>query len=298
MHKQAEGLTQPTAFQLEQCNIRDRVAIVTGAGNTHGIGAAVARELARRGAKAIVLVDQNPAVEVTAKDIYHECDGLLTTIDHFCGDVTSEGFCDNVYSKVVERHGLPRILVPAAGITRDGLTARYDKKSKTLKAYNMADLDLVVRVNLIAPIMWAMKLLKLIVADAADNPQTTPEWTWRASNVFIGSISSKGNKGQVSYAATKGGLESASNALNMDGLEHGFVSNIVHPGFTDTQMTADIRTDIMERVILPSIPIRRQLDPREIAEVVCFLINHPYIGQAIWTDGFFTTGLRMTPRSA
>ena len=66
--------------------IKDTVAVVTGAAS--GIGQAVAVELARRGAKAIALVDQTPVLEETESLIRKACDGTVV-VDRYVGDVAN-----------------------------------------------------------------------------------------------------------------------------------------------------------------------------------------------------------------
>ena len=54
--------------------------------------------------------------------------------------------------------------------------------------------------------------------------------------VFLGSVSSRGNKGQIAYAATKAGLEGAAATLMLEAMYHGVRCGVIHPGFTDTPM--------------------------------------------------------------
>src|SRR5438094_515723 len=105
--------------------IQDRVALVTGAGS--GIGEAVAHELARRGVKAIGLVDRSSAVEQVARAINTAAGVPLA--EGFVGDTTEEGFRTRVFDQFGARHGVVSICVPAAGIARDALAVKIDKET-------------------------------------------------------------------------------------------------------------------------------------------------------------------------
>ena len=98
-------------MNYQAMDIKDRVAIVTGAGS--GIGNAVATALATRGAKGIALVDRSETVNELAAELHKEfphceCRGVV-------GDVTDEAFRRGVFESVTAEIGLPRILVPGRG---------------------------------------------------------------------------------------------------------------------------------------------------------------------------------------
>src|SRR3954462_2237476 len=93
-------------------------ALVTGAGS--GIGKAVAVELARSGLKAIALVDVSPAVSETA-DLIQAFPGHAPLVLHFVGNAPSDVFRRHVYDEIQRHKALVNVVIPAAGITRDGL---------------------------------------------------------------------------------------------------------------------------------------------------------------------------------
>src|SRR5579885_3216765 len=96
--------------------IENGVAVVTGAAS--GIGSALAKELTRRGARAIALVDRSDAVARVAEDTSGAGNSAVLS---FVGDVTDPAFRRSVFCAVAERHGPVNICVPAAGITKDAL---------------------------------------------------------------------------------------------------------------------------------------------------------------------------------
>ena len=103
----------------------NRVAVITGGGS--GIGRAVAAAMARRGVKAVALVDVSEAVEDVADKLNAEA-GRSFAIP-FQGDTTDEKFRASVFDAMGRKFGTVTLCVPAAGITRDDLAVRVDKNT-------------------------------------------------------------------------------------------------------------------------------------------------------------------------
>src|SRR5258707_9666301 len=106
-------------------NISGKVAIVTGAAG--GIGLAVATELAKRGAKAVALVDRSDKVDEVARSLNDVLD--RTVAEPLVGDITDAGFRQQAFDLVTARHGTPSICVPATGVTRDQAAVRVDAQT-------------------------------------------------------------------------------------------------------------------------------------------------------------------------
>ena len=88
-----------------------------------------------------------------------------------------------------------------------------------------------VDVNLIAPVYWALEMIGRVAEDRAATglKRWTPDEGMQGAVVFIGSISSQGNRGQISYASTKAGLEGAASTITMEALYHGVRCSVIHP---------------------------------------------------------------------
>ena len=142
-------------------NINKKVSIVTGAGS--GIGAAVCRELATRGAETVVLVDRRESVYDLADSINSSVGRKVAEVK--IGDTTDVTFRNKVYDDVTEMHGVASICVPAAGITRDALAVVVNKETGKAEAYPIATFRDVTEVNLIAPIYWAIEMIARIAED-------------------------------------------------------------------------------------------------------------------------------------
>jgi len=262
--------------------IQGKFALVTGAGS--GIGEATARELVGRGVKAIGLVDRSANVELVARAI-NEAAGR-NVADAFIGDVTEEAFRTLVFDRICARHGVVHICVPAAGVTRDSLAVKMDKETGKAIIFPTRTFREVTEINLIAPIYWALEM----VARIAEDRQRRGLLRWDANEklmgtiVFIGSVSSQGNKGQIAYAAGKAGLEGAAATLTKEAIYHGVKCAIIHPGFTDTPMVRALGEDYIAKNILPYTQLRRLIRPDEIADAICFLISNSAVSGELWAD--------------
>ena len=262
--------------------IKDAVAVITGAAG--GIGRAVAIELAKREVRALALVDQGTSVQ----DITDEINGIVNRpiAMGFKGDVTSADFRSHVYSEMNLRYGRANICVPAAGIARDRLAVKLDKTTGRVDVYPVELFRQVVEVNLIAPIYWGLEMVAGIAQDRARQglKRWEPTENLQGKVIFIGSVSSLGNKGQIAYAATKSGLEGAAATLMMEAMFHGVRCSIIHPGYTDTPMVRSMGDSIIQNQILPNTQLRRLIRPEEIADAICFMISNAAVSGSLWAD--------------
>jgi len=281
------GSALPRAFRPgtaeEEMNIKGKVALITGAAS--GIGAAVATELARRGAKAVVLIDRSLSAQQTACSLNEVAKREVA--EAFVGDATDAEFRSRVFSQVVAKRGPVHICVPAAGIARDALAVKLDKETGKALVYPLQTFREVVEVNLVAPVYWALEMVAHIAearkARGLGRWEPTEESLW-GTVVFIGSVSSQGNKGQIAYAATKAGLEGAAATLMKEAMYYGVRCCVIHPGFTDTPMVRSLGEEYIKKNILSFTQLRRLIRPAEIADAICFLISNSAVSGELWAD--------------
>jgi NAD(P)-dependent dehydrogenase (short-subunit alcohol dehydrogenase family) len=202
------------------------------------------------------------------------------------GETTDESFRRRVYDEAVAEHGIVQICVPAAGITRDALSVKVDKATGKAAVYPVQTFREVIEVNLLAPVYWALEM----VARIAENRGRRGLGRWEPAElvqgtvVFVGSVSSQGNKGQISYAVSKAGLEGAASTLTKEAIFHGVRCGVIHPGFTDTPMVRALGEEYISNNILPYTQLRRLIRPEEIADAICFLIANSAVSGELWAD--------------
>ncbi|MBK1617851.1 3-oxoacyl-ACP reductase [Lamprobacter modestohalophilus] len=237
------------------------IALVTGA--SRGIGAAIADELARLGAK----VAGTATTEAGAARIAERVGAVAGGCIGLCLNVTEQASVDAALVAVEEQLGSkPTILVNNAGITRDNLLMRMKE----------TEWDAILDTNLTS----AFRLCK-----ACARPMT------KARHGRIINVSSvvgvSGNAGQCNYAASKAGLIGFSKSLARELGPRGITVNVVAPGFIDTDMTREL-PEAQRDALLASIPLGRLGAAEEIAAAVAFLAmpTAAYItGQTLHVNG-------------
>ena len=219
------------------------VALVTGA--SRGIGAAIADELAARGARVIgTATSESGAQAISERLAAHGGCGRVLNVDD------SEAV-DALVADVSNEFGAIGILVNNAGITRDQLLLRM--KEEEWQAVLNTNLSSVFRTSK-AVLRGMMKARKGRIISVAS---------------VIGSI---GNAGQSNYAAAKAGIVAFSKSLAREIGSRGVTVNVVAPGFIDTDMTRALAEE--QRAQLQSqIALQRFGEATDIAQAVAFLAS-------------------------
>ena len=262
--------------------IKGKVAVVTG--GSGGIGRAVCEELVSRGAGHVAMVDLDDSVVAAAERINREAGREVAKA--YQGNTTNSDFRRGVYDEICATQGQVNICVPAAGIVRDALAVRIDKATGRASIYDEETFRLVTEVNYIAPIYWAMEMIGRIVESRFKRGlgKWGPTEEMEGAVVFIGSVASQGNKGQISYASTKAALEGAAATLMKEAMFHGVRCSIIHPGFTDTPILRAMGEEYLAKYVLPDTQLGRLIQPEEIADAICFMISNQAVSGEIWAD--------------
>ena len=242
-------------------DLTGRIALVTGA--SRGIGRAIAERLASAGATVCI----NYRVQ-------HECaKNTLRAIEDAGGhaflhqaDVSDRKQVTEMVGAVIARCGHLDVLVNNAGVIRDGLFVEMTDEQWFS----------VMGTNLDAVYYCSRLAARHMLAQG-----------W-GRIINVSSVSgSSGGRGQVNYAASKGGLNALTRALARELAPRGVTVNAIAPGLIETDMSRPY-LDVAATKLRELIPMRRAGKPAEVASLVGFLVGEEagYItGQIIAVDG-------------
>jgi acetoacetyl-CoA reductase len=219
-----------------------RVAVVTG--GTRGIGAAISKALKAAGYKVAANYGGNDEAAQKFK--------AETGIPVYKWDVSSYDACAAGLKQVAADLGPVEILVNNAGITRDTVFHRM-----TPEQWNaVINTNLNSLFNMCRPVIEGMRDRNFgrIINVSSVNGQ-------------------KGQAGQSNYSASKAAELGFTRALAQESARKGITVNAVCPGYTNTEMVQAVPKDVLEKAILPQIPIGRLGEPEEIARCVVFLAS-------------------------
>ena len=217
-----------------------RVAVVTG--GTRGIGEAISKALKAAGFKVAAIYAGNDEAAQKFKS--------ATGIAVYKWDVSSYDSCAAGLKQVEADLGPVEVLVNNAGVTRDTMFHRMSPEQWT----TVINTNLNSLFNMCRPLIEGMRTRKFgrIINISSINGQ-------------------KGQVGQANYSAAKAGEIGFTKALAQEAAKSGITVNAICPGYIATEMVKAVPKDVLEKNILPHIPLGRLGEPEEIARCVVFL---------------------------
>jgi acetoacetyl-CoA reductase len=219
-----------------------RVAVVTG--GTRGIGGAISKALKDAGYKVAANYAGNDEAARKFKD--------ETGIPVYKWDVSSYESCVAGLKQVEADLGAIDVLVNNAGITRDTMFHRMTPEQWT----SVISTNLNSLFNMCRPVIEGMRGRKFgrIINISSINAQ-------------------KGQMGQTNYSAAKAGELGFTKSLAQESARSGITVNAVCPGYIATEMVRAMPQEVLEKNILPHIPLGRLGEPEEVARCVVFLAS-------------------------
>ena len=246
--------------------LKDRIAVVTGAGS--GIGRAGAMIMAREGAVVVVADRDHETGEATASDI-REAGGRAEAV---ATDVGEDAAVEQLIEGTLGRHGRIDILHSHAGIQVGG----------TLTEVSADGMDASWRINVRAQFLASKAVMPAMIA--------------QGGGVILNTASNSGvfyDREMIAYATSKHAVVAMTRQMSLDYARHNVRVNALCPGWVDTPFNEPFITqmggrDAIENYVRTKIPMGRWASADEIAEAILFLVSDRssfMTGQALVIDG-------------
>lgn len=253
----------PQTRQAERSSLEGKTCVVTGA--SRGIGRGIAETLAASGADVVVNYRSSEEEALAVTNAIEEADvpGSAIAVQ---ADVTSFDAMERMAEEVHDAYGDVDVLINNAGITRD----------TTFRNMTEEDWRTVIDTNL----NGVFNATKAFYDDVYESD------AGRIINISS-VVGQRGNYGQANYAATKSALFGFTRTLASELSRSGATVNCVAPGFTQTDMLAEVDPEIQEK-ICERIPLGRFATVDDIAGVVRFIASDEsayMTGQVIGING-------------
>jgi acetoacetyl-CoA reductase len=224
-----------------------RVALVTG--GMGGLGEAICHKMFRSGYRTVATYsptnDQAAAwLESKAKEGFN--------FSAYMMDVADYDSCQKGVMQIIADMGRIDVLVNNAGVTRDA----------SFKKMTLEDWRTVIQTNLDSVFNMTKPVLHGML-----------EGQW-GRIINISSVNGqKGAFGQSNYAAAKAGVHGFTKSLALEVASKGITVNTVSPGYLRTKMVTKVPKDVLEKKILPEIPVGRLGEPDEVAGLIAYLCS-------------------------
>ena len=245
--------------------LEGKTAIITG--GSRGIGKGIALVFAQHGAN--VAFTYSSSVE-SANSLEKELSNYGVKVKSFQSNAADYKESQDLVENVLSDFGSIDILVNNAGITKDNLLMRMGEE----------DFDKVIEVNLKS----VFNMTKAV--------QRTMLKQRKGSIINMSSVVGvKGNAGQSNYAASKAGIIGFSKSIALELGSRNIRSNVIAPGFIQTEMTDKLNQDVVNQWI-SGIPLKRGGTPEDVANLCLFLssdLSTFITGQVINVDGGMLT---------
>ena len=245
--------------------LENKTAIITGA--SRGIGRGIAQTLAKHGCSIAFTFNTNIGA---ARSLVNELNTIGVKAKAYKSNAADFDAANKLVEDVVTDFNSLEILINNAGITKDNLLMRMGEE----------DFDEVVKVNLKSVFNMTKAVQRIFLKQK------------NGSLIHMSSVVGvKGNAGQANYAASKAGIIGFSKSIALELGSRNIRSNVIAPGFIETEMTARLPEDIVQGW-RDGIPLKRGGKPEDVANTCVFLASElsSYVtGQVLHVDGGMLT---------
>ncbi len=242
-----------------------KTAIITGA--SRGIGRGIAKIFVENGCAVAFTFNSN---KEAADDLVAELSSEEVKVKGYKSNAANYNDAQKLVEEVLVDFGSLDILVNNAGITKDNLLMRMSEE----------DFDQVIEINLKSIFNMTKAIQRTFLKQR------------HGSLIHMSSVVGvKGNAGQSNYAASKAGMIGFSKSVALELGSRNIRSNVIAPGFIETEMTDKLSEDIVQGW-RDGIPLKRGGRPEDVANACMFLASDlsSYItGQVLHVDGGMLT---------
>jgi len=245
--------------------LENKTAIITGA--SRGIGRGIALAFARNGCN--VAFTYSSSTEA-AQNLEKELNSIGIKAKSYQSNAADFDQAQQLVDEVIKEFETVDILVNNAGITKDNLLMRIGED----------DFDQVIEVNLKSVFNMTKAIQRSFLKQR------------HGSLIHMSSVVGiKGNAGQSNYAASKAGIIGFSKAIALELGSRNIRSNVIAPGFIETEMTEKLPEDVVQKW-REGIPLKRGGTPEDVANACVFLasdLSNYITGQVLQVDGGMLT---------
>lgn len=260
--------------------IKGSVAVITGGAS--GIGEAIATYWIQNGGMA-VLGDISETGLTRVRKKLEAMGGAVTAMT--C-DVTTESDNAALADLAIDRFGGIHLVVPCAGIIKDGLFLNVDRETgRVREKMSLAQFQSVLDINLTGVFLTIRECGERMI-----------DHDCHGLICLISSVGSRGAAGQINYASSKAAMSVMPKVVSAEffrrNLSHRIRCVAVAPGFVATEMVKNMNQQALDR-IMDNIPIKRLIEPEEVASLVGELFRNEAInGEVYYIHGGLRIGSR------
>jgi 3-oxoacyl-[acyl-carrier protein] reductase len=254
-------------------DIKNAVAVITGGGS--GIGACVAKHWVANGGKVVLGDISSEGLSQVQKEI----EAMGGQAASFVGDITKEEDNAALAQMAIERFGAINLVVPCAGIIKDGLFLSPDRETgKITGKMPLEQFQSVLDINLTGVFLTVRECGEQMINHDC-----------KGLICLISSTGSLGTAGQINYSSTKAAMSVMPKVIVAEffrrNLAHKIRCVAVAPGYVGTEMVKGMNQKALAR-ILENVPINRLVEPEEVASLIGYL----YCNEAMNGEVYFIHG--------